>query len=121
ETISVSSFRSKPGAAELRRLARRESGRVCASAARPCIVGRARKQRFSGSGEMVMTHLGPQKSGLVLGALVGRWHLLWAITVAAGWGRSVMKRRIRTNVYYPFSHYAPHFGHLDPKCRARRC
>ena len=35
-----------------------------------------------------MIHLGPQKSGLVLGALVGGWHLLWAIIVAAGWGQA---------------------------------
>ena len=31
-----------------------------------------------------MTYLGPQKSGLVLGALVGGWHLVWAIIVAVG-------------------------------------
>jgi NADPH:quinone reductase-like Zn-dependent oxidoreductase len=33
------------------------------------------------------THLGPNKSGLVLGSLVGGWHLLWAIVVAVGWGQ----------------------------------
>ena len=37
-----------------------------------------------------MTHLGPQKGGLVLGSLVGGWHLLWAIIVALGWGQSLV-------------------------------
>ncbi len=37
-----------------------------------------------------MTHLGPQKSGLVLGSLVGGWHLLWAIIVAIGWGQPLI-------------------------------
>jgi len=37
-----------------------------------------------------MTHLGPQKSGLVRGSLVGGWHLLWAIIVAAGWGQALI-------------------------------
>ena len=40
--------------------------------------------------EAVMTHLGPQKSGLVLGSLVGGWHLLWAIIVALGWGQPLI-------------------------------
>jgi len=35
-------------------------------------------------------HFGPQRSGLVLGALLGGWHLLWAIIVAAGWGQSLI-------------------------------
>ena len=37
-----------------------------------------------------MAYLGPQKSGLVLGSLVGGWHLLWAIIVALGWGQSLV-------------------------------
>ncbi len=37
-----------------------------------------------------MAHIGPQKSGLVLGALIGGWHLLWAIVVATGWGQALM-------------------------------
>jgi len=37
-----------------------------------------------------MTRLGPQKSGLVLGSLVGGWHLVWAIIVAVGWGQPLI-------------------------------
>ena len=37
-----------------------------------------------------MTHLGPQKSGFVLGSLVGGWHLLWVIIVALGWGQPLI-------------------------------
>jgi len=37
-----------------------------------------------------MTHLAPQKSGLVLGALVGGWHLVWAIIVTGGWGQPLI-------------------------------
>jgi hypothetical protein len=37
-----------------------------------------------------MSYLGPQKSGLVLGALLGGWHLAWAIVVAAGWGQPLI-------------------------------
>jgi hypothetical protein len=36
-----------------------------------------------------MTYLGPYKSGLVLGFLVGGWHLVWVIIVAAGWGSAI--------------------------------
>ena len=37
-----------------------------------------------------MTHVGPQKSGLVLGSLVGGWHFLWVIAVAVGWGQPLI-------------------------------
>ena len=37
-----------------------------------------------------MIHLGSQKSGLVLGSLVGGWHLFWAIIVAVGWGQPLI-------------------------------
>jgi len=37
-----------------------------------------------------MTHLGPQKSGLVLGFLVGGWHLVWSIIVGIGWGQPLI-------------------------------
>jgi hypothetical protein len=37
-----------------------------------------------------MTYLGPYKSGLVLGSLVGGWHLVWAVIVAAGWGHPLI-------------------------------
>jgi hypothetical protein len=32
----------------------------------------------------------PARAGLVLGALFGGWHFLWAILVAAGWAQPVM-------------------------------
>ena len=37
-----------------------------------------------------MTYLGPHKTGLVLGSLLGGWHLVWAIVVAAGWGQPLI-------------------------------
>lgn len=37
-----------------------------------------------------MTYLGPHKSGLVLGSLLGGWHLAWAIVVATGWGQPLI-------------------------------
>jgi hypothetical protein len=40
--------------------------------------------------EALMTHLGPHKSGLVLGSLLGGWHLIWAIIVAASWGQPLI-------------------------------
>ena len=40
--------------------------------------------------EASTTRFGPQRTGLVLGALLGGWHLLWAIIVAAGWGQSLI-------------------------------
>jgi len=30
------------------------------------------------------------KTGLVLGALLGSWHLLWALLVAFGWAQAVL-------------------------------
>jgi hypothetical protein len=45
---------------------------------------------LEGYAKATTTYLGPQKSGLVLGALIGGWHLLWAIIVAAGWGQSLI-------------------------------
>ena len=32
--------------------------------------------------------IGPNKAGLVLGTLLGGWHLLWSLLVAAGWAQS---------------------------------
>jgi hypothetical protein len=37
-----------------------------------------------------MYHLDPQKSGTVLGALLGGFHLMWAMIIAAGWGQAVL-------------------------------
>ena len=45
---------------------------------------------LEGYAKATTTYLGPQKSGLVLGALLGGWHLLWAIIVAAGWGQPLI-------------------------------
>jgi len=32
----------------------------------------------------------PNKTGLVLGALAGGWHVLWALVVAAGWAQALI-------------------------------
>ena len=37
-----------------------------------------------------MGNVNPHKAGLVLGALLGGWHLLWALLVAFGWAQSVL-------------------------------
>ena len=34
-----------------------------------------------------MGRISPHRAGLVLGALLGGWHLLWALLVAAGWAQ----------------------------------
>jgi hypothetical protein len=45
---------------------------------------------LEGYAEATATYLSPQKSGLVFGALLGGWHLIWAIIVAAGWSQSLI-------------------------------
>ena len=37
-----------------------------------------------------MGTVNPNKAGLVLGALIGGWHVLWALVVAAGWAQLVL-------------------------------
>ena len=37
-----------------------------------------------------MTNVNPHKAGLVLGALLGGWHLLWALFVAFGWAQALL-------------------------------
>lgn len=37
-----------------------------------------------------MTTVDPVKSGLTLGALLGLWHLCWALLVAFGWAQPVI-------------------------------
>jgi hypothetical protein len=37
-----------------------------------------------------MGTVNPNKAGLVLGALIGGWHFLWAILVAAGWAQVLL-------------------------------
>ena len=34
--------------------------------------------------------ISPNKIGLVVGALIGGWHLVWAALVAAGWAQSLI-------------------------------
>jgi len=34
--------------------------------------------------------LNPNKTGLVLGAFVGGWHVVWVLLVALGWAQSVV-------------------------------
>ncbi len=37
-----------------------------------------------------MQMMSPNKAGLVLGALVGSWHLLWSLLVALHWAQAVI-------------------------------
>ncbi len=37
-----------------------------------------------------MGTVNPNRAGLVLGALIGGWHFLWALLVAAGWAQAVI-------------------------------
>jgi DMSO/TMAO reductase YedYZ heme-binding membrane subunit len=37
-----------------------------------------------------MGTVNPHKAGLLLAALLGAWHFLWAILVAAGWAQTVL-------------------------------
>ena len=37
-----------------------------------------------------MTMINPIKGGLVLGAVIGLWHLTWSILVASGWAQPVI-------------------------------
>jgi hypothetical protein len=40
--------------------------------------------------DKAMGTVNPNKAGLVLGTLMGGWHFLWAILVAAGWAQTVI-------------------------------
>jgi hypothetical protein len=37
-----------------------------------------------------MSEVSQHKAGLMLGTLLGGWHLLWAIIVAVGWGQPLL-------------------------------
>jgi len=37
-----------------------------------------------------MQAVNPHKAGLVVGALLGGWHFLWALLVAIGWAQPVI-------------------------------
>lgn len=37
-----------------------------------------------------MGTVNPNRAGLVLGTLMGGWHLVWAILVALGWAQAVI-------------------------------
>jgi hypothetical protein len=41
-----------------------------------------------------MGMVNPNKLGLVLGALYGGWHLLWAMLVGIGWAQSILNFRV---------------------------
>jgi hypothetical protein len=40
--------------------------------------------------QTAMKAIDPIRAGLVLGAVVGAWHLCWALLVAAGWAQMVI-------------------------------
>ncbi len=37
-----------------------------------------------------MTHLDASKTGLVLGALAGGWHIIWSLLIWLGWAQPLM-------------------------------
>ena len=37
-----------------------------------------------------MNAIHPVKAGVALGALIGGWHLIWALLVAAGWAQPLI-------------------------------
>ena len=37
-----------------------------------------------------MRHIGPIKTGLAMGTVIGLWHLIWVILVGVGWAKPVM-------------------------------
>jgi hypothetical protein len=37
-----------------------------------------------------MSAISQHKAGLMLGVILGGWHLLWAIVVAVGWGQPLL-------------------------------
>ncbi len=37
-----------------------------------------------------MATMSPNRAGLVVGAILGGWHLLWALLVALGWAQIVV-------------------------------
>lgn len=37
-----------------------------------------------------MRHINPTKAGLAVGAVLGLWHLMWVMLVAAGWAGAVL-------------------------------
>ncbi len=39
---------------------------------------------------MTSVSLNPNKAGLALATLIGGWHLLWSLVVAAGWAQALI-------------------------------
>ena len=37
-----------------------------------------------------MGTVNPNKTGLIIGALGGGWHIVWAVLVAAGWAQALL-------------------------------
>lgn len=53
--------------------------------------------------------LNQHKTGLALGALLGLWHLLWALLVAIGWAQPLMDFMFRIH-FVQLSHSIAPFG-----------
>ncbi|HZS84060.1 MAG TPA: hypothetical protein VFA50_14395 [Stellaceae bacterium] len=50
----------------------------------------ARKSATGHLAGAAASHLSPHNTGVALGAVIGGWHLLWAIVAAAGWGQPLL-------------------------------
>jgi hypothetical protein len=51
--------------------------------------------------EEAMDTVNPNKAGLVLGVMLGGWHLLWVLLVAVGWAQPII------NFYFRIHFLAP--------------
>ena len=51
--------------------------------------------------EETMGTVNPNKAGLALGAMLGGWHVLWVLLVAAGWAQAIINFYFRIHFLTP--------------------